>query len=152
MPSIEVTERGPRWDRNWVIVNDEGDFLSQRQFPVLSRVEVQLDTDILKFGNAESSYVSVDVNARGSKKSFKVWGNECWGEEISPDASAWFSNFLKSKCYFLSSANLFSRKSSQKRTHSSSLVYADGYPFLLVSQASLDLLNNKLEEKNFKLR
>ncbi|MCB9026463.1 MAG: MOSC domain-containing protein [Bdellovibrionaceae bacterium] len=148
---LEVNDRGPLWDRNWVLVSDQGQFLSQRQFPELSQVEVFLEEDYIKFGLPSMGYLKIPIDACGEKKEFQLWGEGSYGYEVSAEASEWFSAYLKSPCHFLSSSGIYSRKSSSKRSHSSSLVYADGFPFLVVSQASLDLLNKNLENQNIQV-
>jgi uncharacterized protein YcbX len=152
--SLDITSRGPKWDRNWVLIDSEGKFISQRTFPSLSQIEVGIDNGVLRFGNSKFGYFQINCEAQEStlKHQFKIWEKECFGEEADLRASEWFSNFLGTKCKLITSLGSnfgsFSRMSSDKRKHRAPLVYADGYPLLIISEESLIFLNEQFIKFN----
>ncbi len=158
---LSIGPRGPYMDRNWVVINDRGQFLSQREHPLMSQIQVQLSDGVLRLFHERGGEFhlsrTTDKNTKGKitknkstkKMEFQMWGVSCWGYESNVEASEWFSHLLGEKCYLLSAEEVFSRSSSKNRTHSSSLVYADGYPLLAVSVASINNLLELLGDKEF---
>ena len=150
LKNLHITSRGPKWDRNWILIDSDGKFISQRNFPSLSQIEVEIKEEQLRFGNSEVGHYQIDFEAQSSalKQHFKIWEKECYGVEADLRASEWFSSFLRTKCKLISSFesnfDSFSRLSSEKRMHRAKLVYADGYPLLLISEESLNHLNEQL--------
>ncbi|MCB0357636.1 MAG: MOSC domain-containing protein [Bdellovibrionales bacterium] len=152
LKQMKVTENGPQWDRNWVVIDELGKFISQRNCPKLSQVEVKIENEQLVFGHESHGWIQVPLNQKEEKKEFDIWGQTCWGWEVSRESSRWFSDYLQRKCYFINSAEEFFRQSSSKRSHSANLVYADGYPFLMISQASLEVLEQQMNLQKGQLK
>ncbi|ESW10851.1 hypothetical protein PHAVU_009G243300 [Phaseolus vulgaris] len=156
-----LTPTGLRWDRQWVVVNSQGRACTQRVDPKLALVEVQLPPEALveHYQPTNNSYMVLKAPGMESlkiclSKQHEVteaitvweWTGSAWDEGI--EASRWFSDFLGKPCQLVR----FNAASEvrqvdpdyvggQHRTY-----FSDGYPFLLLSQESLDALNELLKE------
>ena len=141
-----VGATGFEHDRRWMLVGDDGKFLSQREHHQLALVRVQLDRDRLRLDAPGLPPLDVAVDGGvGPSSRVQVWDDECGAVSEGDDAARWFSRHLG--C----SARLVRMVSDDARPLGSSTAqpgdrvsFADGFPFLLLSTASLDGLNRRL--------
>ncbi|GAB4365325.1 MAG: MOSC domain-containing protein [Calditrichia bacterium] len=143
----EVEIRGLKFDRRWMLVDSNGQFLSQRRFPRLALIDVEIEPDELIFSAPHFGRISLPLETISSQRiSVQIWTDVCQGIPVSPEADSWFSKFLKIPCrlvYFPENSNR--PIDPGYSINSYSLSFADGFPFLLISWASLDDLNHRLE-------
>ena len=142
-----VKPKGLRYDRRWMLVDKEGRFLTQREHPKMSLFKVTMADDHIEVSRKSES-IRVDLNELTNYNFSKVqiWDDEVEVVEVKPEHSAWFSKQLEIECklVFFPENNRrdidpeFARMNEQ-------VSLADGYPFLIIGQSSLDELNNKLE-------
>ncbi|MBK7379290.1 MAG: MOSC domain-containing protein [Ignavibacteriales bacterium] len=145
-----VEERGLKHDRRWMLIDENDSFLTQRQYPQMALVNVKIEGEFLTVSlkNNESEKISLPLLS-SSKKTLKVkiWDDTCTAELVSPEADNWFSEILNIKCRLVqmpeSTKRLVDRQYSPEEK---SVSFADGYPFLIIGQASLDNLNKKLPQ------
>ena len=146
-----VEERGFRFDRRWMLVDGNNRFLTQREFPVMARIEVSVGPDSLEV-KLDGSGVSIpfDVPSNGGPKRVRIWASLVKAEFYSSRIDQWFSDALGIKCRLAAMTNVSKRLVSPLyavRKFKDTVSFADGYPFLLIGQASLDDLNSRLERK-----
>jgi uncharacterized protein YcbX/ferredoxin len=77
-------------------------------------------------------------------QSVTVWGDEISGQLCAEEANAWFSHYLARPCQLLFFGQNSYRERKTNTDRARKLAFADGYPLLLISQASLDTLNQRL--------
>ncbi|XP_053565340.1 mitochondrial amidoxime reducing component 2 isoform X2 [Bombina bombina] len=83
----------------------------------------------------------------------RVWGNEVPGRDCGEDASHWITNFLKAKQVYrlMHFENKMKPRNPKNEyptyTENDQVAYPDLSPLLLLSEASLDDLNTKLQKK-----
>ncbi len=141
-----VGTTGFELDRRWMLIGDDGRFLSQREHHQLAVVRVQIDEDRLRL--EAPGLASLEVGFEGDvgpASRVRVWDDECNAIDEGEDAARWFSRHLG--C----SSRLVRMASDDARPLGSSMAqpgdhvsFADGFPFLLLSAASLDGLNRRL--------
>lgn len=144
--SFEVGPRGPKWDRNWMIVDKENKFLTQREFPKMSQVTAQLVDDARVELHAPGlDFMDYGVDEGSDTESFKVkvWDSTCEAQEVEPEVSEWVSEFLKKPVKLVRMKDDFSRTINDEYGKGETS-FTDGFPFLVMSTQSLDLLNSKL--------
>jgi uncharacterized protein YcbX len=142
-----VVERGFDADRRWMIVDESGMFLTQREVPRLALVSVAFEAGSLRVSRPGSSPLllprSYDV---GPARSVRIWNDLSLGCAHSA-GSTWFSEFLGAPHELVYMPDTAHRAVNPARARPGDIVsFADGYPFLLTSEASLADLNRRLAE------
>jgi uncharacterized protein YcbX len=138
-----VTDRGLEHDRRFMIVDGNGRFVSQRERSELARVVVTLDGGGYLLDVAGKAQLELPRElAAGDPVEASLWGSTVWGY-VHGEASRWFSEFLGQECRLLYMPDA-SRRSVA--TSTALVSFADGYPFLLISEASLEELNRRSSE------
>jgi uncharacterized protein YcbX len=143
-----VTDRGFALDRRWMLVDCNNRFLSQRQLPRLALVEVDVKDDSLFIQAPDMPVLTVPLHCgQGIIEKVKIWNDICDARVISDKADEWFSRFLNLKCRLVYMPDESLRPVNPEYSENDfSVSFADGYPFLLISRASLDDLNQRLPE------
>ena len=149
LQSAKVLERGLEFDRRWMLVDNQGVFLTQRQHPKLTLFSVSMDnTNLLVHSGLDASSIYIPLVPDGDELSVQVWDDKLKAVEVNKEVSQWFSTQLGQSvrlvCMPQDSKRLIdTRYASNAETVS----FADGYPLLLVNHASFNELNDKLTKK-----
>ncbi len=147
--SARVEERGLQHDRRWMLVDADNNFLTQRNHPQLALLQVSLPGDELVVTHKTTlDQISIPQEPQTSEVlRVKVWSDTCRAVAASPVADAWFSGFLGQPCRLVYMPDTTKRRVDARYAvadnHTS---FSDGYPFLLIGQASLNDLNSRLAE------
>lgn len=141
--SAEVGVRGIEHDREWMIVDSTGQFLSQRKLPEMALITTTLSDDrlALTFG-VDRVQVPFEPTA-GREIEVTVWGIPCRAIDEGHDAAEKLSLFLGLDCRLvrMTHGNVRTIAGGHEQ-----LAFADAYPFLVTSEASLRDLNKRLDE------
>jgi len=142
-----VGDRGFVGDREWMVVDGDGRFLSQRTVPALARVEVALGGGWLRLHGPGLPFLDLPVVPdQGAPRPVSIWNDTCLAESAGPRAARWFSDLIGISCELVRMPETTVRPVSSKHRGAQHRVgFADGYPFLLLSEASLDSLNQRLD-------
>lgn len=142
--TLTVDKRGFVFDRHWMLVTPEGQFLSQRQLPKMALIAAKISGNQLELTLPES--ITHRVTNDGTRAlNVTVWGDICAAIEPDSQASALLSEFLSTPCHLITFAPDHVRSVDPDFANSDDQVgFADAFPFLLISQASLDDLNQRL--------
>jgi uncharacterized protein YcbX len=149
LKEAQVTSRGLQYDRRWMLVDENNQFLSQRKFPQLALFKVDLlNTGLqITFTPTLSSIIVPFVPQTQERINVKVWDDECTGICVSAELDIWFSNLLSFTCRLIYMDQESIRPVDPKYAGPQHITsFADAYPMLLVSASSLNDLNNKLSE------
>jgi uncharacterized protein YcbX len=143
-----VDEFGLRYDRRWMVVNPSGEFLSQRTHPRLALVTPEIDGDLLRITAPEMPPLELPLYPTDVVRSrVAVWGDICPASWLGETAGGWFSEFLDCACSLVHMAASVVRPADPAFAPPGTRVsFADGFPFLLISEESLADLNGKLAE------
>jgi hypothetical protein len=142
----EVEPRGLRDDRRWMVVDPQGEFISQRDLPKMARIAVALVEDGLLLSSDGAGEVFAPRGGMGRTK-VRVWGDEVVAETCSALADKWLSELLGEACRLVYMPDYTRREISQSYAKPGEIVgFADGFPLLLIGRGSLDALNEKLAE------
>ncbi|RYZ10214.1 MAG: MOSC domain-containing protein [Myxococcales bacterium] len=144
----EVAERGLASDRRYMLVDRTGRFVSQREEPRLCQVKVAFEGERLRATAPGAAPLGLPRELEGvglEPRPYRVWESE--GRALrEPEGSRWFSEFLQAEVSLLYMPDSERRAVSPKRARPEDIVsFADGYPLLLISEASLQELNSRLE-------
>lgn len=144
--SLPVGERGFVGDRQWMVVDADGRFLTQRQQARMCLVEVgSSDEGALELVAPGMSPIRPRV-LPGERADVVVWSDTIEAECTDPETDRWLSAFLGVACRLVRFADDRTRPVDQAYAGPADQVgFADGFPFLLISEASLQDLNARLD-------
>jgi uncharacterized protein YcbX len=136
-------------DREWVIVDADGEFISQREYPKLARVETRLTPSSLRLKAPGMLQLEVPFASEGDVVKARVWDDVVAAVTQGEIADAWFSNFLGIPARLLRFDPEHTRLASHRWTGKDEAPYkfADAFPLLVTGTASLADLNQRLQQK-----
>ena len=140
------TERGLEHDRRWMVVDEAGEFLSQREMPRMATVWTDIADGALTLSapDVESVHVPLEVGPASAMR-VRVWLSVCDAVAVSPLADTWLSDYLGIRCRLVYMPDSTRRLSNPDYTDAERLVgFADGYAYLVTTEASLAELNTRL--------
>lgn len=144
-----VEERGFRLDRRWMLVTPDGMFVSQRKHPKMALLQVKVDQDgLLVFERARpENFILIPFEQQTDESlTVRVWDDEMKAARVGESFDQWFSEFLEMELFLVKISEQTHRKVSQKYSvKDESVSFADGMPYLVIGQSSLDELNSRLE-------
>ncbi len=141
-------DRGFELDRRWMLTDKNGRFLTQREFPEMALFQVVPEKDGLRVFHRESPENAVYVPLQPLTDIFfpvTIWEDEVEAQLVDTGLSAWFSRQLGTDCDLVFMPHHTKRKLKPKyAVNDDEVSFADGMPYLLIGQASLDDLNGRL--------
>jgi uncharacterized protein YcbX len=146
--SATLDRWGIQHDRNWMVVDAEDRFVSQRTQPRLSLVEPALGPVRLTLRAPEMPALELPVSGRaGPERTVRVFDDVCRALDQGDGAAEWFSRYLGVPVRLVRIGAGFERgvKESSYPT-GADIAFADGFPLLVLSLASLAALNARLPE------
>ncbi len=155
----EIVERGIKDDRGWLVVDKDGQFITQREIAKMALIKATVVGD-----NREGRGLQLegpgmppllvpessgfdDAGGRCQRR-VTVWKDTCTAVDQGNLASEWLSRFLETPAHLV---RMYEKEMRKVRSDSpsappSQVSFQDGFPFLVISAASLADLNNRLEE------
>lgn len=142
-----VTAAGLEHDREWMIVDDRGVFLTQREQPQLARVHVELLAGTLQVTCPGTGTFDVPLDAVGPLTTVNVWRSRVRAFDMGDVARDALSAFLGRPVRLVRFDPAERRLSNPEWTQGVEAPnrFSDGYPLLVLSTASLADLNSRLE-------
>lgn len=137
---LRLTALGVEHDRCWMVVDAKGRFLTQRRLPRMALIAAEPSDVGLRLSAPGMPTLLVQNGERTLP--VRVWGFEGPARDAGDGAAAWLSEYLGMTCRLVGIGPEFQRPvetGSGRR-----IAFADGYPLLLISQAALDGLNERL--------
>lgn len=151
LPHADIDELGLAFDRRFVISDNSGQFITARTEPSLCLVKSTLTEQGITLSAPNMPKLSLAYdNFSDQYQNVTVWDDEIAGQLCSPEANSWFSDYLQRPCQLLFFGEASSRMKKTNTDDARKVAFADGYPLLLISQASLDDLNQRLSANNQK--
>ncbi|MDO5623356.1 MAG: MOSC N-terminal beta barrel domain-containing protein [Pseudomonadota bacterium] len=149
---VEVSEaalapEGLDLDRAWMVVDAEGRFITQRTHPRLALVRPQIKRLEVVLRAPGMLALHLGQNEVDTPLRVRVWGDEVQAWSMGGVAAQWFSDFLGQPGLQLARFDPeVTRLASPKWTGElqAPVAFSDGFPLLVISQASLDGLNERL--------
>lgn len=149
--SATLTVMGFKYDRKWMIVDEGGMFLTQRDLPELATIRVNISDENLTLTNKTGDSFSIPVRGnKGKVIETKVWGSHCEGVDQGDHASNWLTAVLGKHrgkhVRLLRFRDEFRREVEKEylQGEEAHTAFADGYPFLITAEESLTMLNDRL--------
>jgi len=146
--SARVTDRGLEHDRRWLLIDPAGVQITQREIPAMALLRPALTPEGLLVTHMPTNHrVLIPFTPTTNQyREVQCWDDTVTAQFVHPEADAWFSETLNTHCRLVYMPDTTHRQTDLNYTdpgHYTS--FADGYPFLLIGEASLDELNSRLE-------
>jgi uncharacterized protein len=147
LDSAKVEARGLEFDRRWMLVDKQNQFLTQREIPAMSLIKIAIDGENLT-ASLDDRKLKVPFIPDGDSATVKIWSSKVKGQFYDEATDAWFSEALSHECRLVLMPESTKRKVSPfyaVRKFKDTVSFADGYPFLLIGEGSLADLNSRLD-------
>ncbi len=141
-----VTPLGFEHDRRFLLVDPEGEFITQREHPALALIETAIDQDTLTVRAPGLDPLRIPLRPQGpTDRTVRVWGDTCRAISVGADVVSYFSDYLKVRAELVYMPDGEGRHvDPQFAKYGETVSFADGYPFLLATEESLSDLNARL--------
>jgi uncharacterized protein YcbX len=146
-----LTPWGLEWDRNWMVVDVNDAFVTQRTYPDMARIVARFERDtlIVSMDQRHELVVPLQSDNTASRREVSVWNDSVTAIDEGEEAAAWFSEIFDSTLRLVRFDPSVPRPVSKKWTAEFDAVtqFADGFPILVTVQGSLDDVNRRLMQK-----
>lgn len=143
---VRLDAMGPLYDRRFMVVDEHGKFLSQRELPRMALVRTKLAPTALVLEAPDMPKLTVPLAAQSdARRAVEVWGDALPAEPTGRSSKDWLSEVLGRPCELVRFADEAERPVDPAYAPPDSRVaFADAFPLLLISEASLEDLNARL--------
>lgn len=143
----EVNLWGLRDDRRWMVVDESARFLTQREEPRLALVQAKVTpTGVMLEAPGMPQLLVPFPTVNSGEESVVVWKDAVKVVVATTQSCNWFTKFLGRPCKLVYMHDPFARSADTAYARPGSVVsFADGYPLLLTSEASLNDLNGRMQ-------
>lgn len=148
LSSTRMFPKGLQHDRRFMLVDDKNNFITQRIHSILALFRINLTETHVQV-TYEGDTLKVPLHPIKSNETFqsKIWDDTVTVQEVSREASHWFSKNLGFSCKLVFFPEENERPVDEKyHVNHEHVSLADAYPALIIGQASLDDLNSRLEQ------
>jgi uncharacterized protein len=147
--SATIEDRGLAIDRRWMLVDAANNFITQREVPAMATVGLSVAEGSIRAAmNGDS--IELPFEPGGDKKGrVKIWSSSVKAAFYDDTVNGWFSARLGVECSLVRMPDSSKRLVNpfySVRKFQDTVSFADGYPFMLLGQASVDELNSRLSE------
>ena len=151
VPAADVTARGLRHDRRWLLVDERNRFMTQRERPELALLAVAPAHNGFLLSHRQRPDLLplfIPFEATPDRTLFvTIWDDLVWAWRGTPEADAWLAEALGRPCRLVYMSDMVRRDVEPEHNPEGQLVsFADGYPFLLMGEAALSDLNTRLAQ------
>ena len=152
----ELTPLGLRFDRHWMIIDDNNQFVTQRKHPNMVLIKTRLSDNFLHLSKQGMPEVQIPLTPTSSNKqaiSATIWRDECQVIDEGKEFGFWITKALDSKkpLRLVRMAPNKQRPQSQGERfgNENTTQFSDAVSYLICHQSSLNVLNDALIEKDF---
>ncbi len=141
-----MLDTGLEFDRAWMVVDSQGEFLTQRELPRMALIQPQLKHYEMVLRAPGMLALHIKLDEVEAPVRVRVWDDEVAAFDMGATAAQWFSDFLGIQARLVRFDPDHKRVCSRDWTGDLEALnqFSDGFPVLVVSEASLALLNSKL--------
>ncbi|MEO8101582.1 MAG: MOSC N-terminal beta barrel domain-containing protein [Betaproteobacteria bacterium] len=142
-----VTPRGLKHDRRFLVIDMGDQFVTQREVPKMATVWMEIEGDQLIFSTPDMDALTIAVEPPElPSRIVSVWSSDVLAHGVSVDADTWLSDYLGFAARLVYMPESSERKINPQfaRTDNEVVSFADGYPLLVIAEASLADLNERI--------
>lgn len=144
----ELDPFGFTQDRRWMLVDERGHFVTQRQVARMTLISTGLDGDRLQLSAEGMEPLSLPLTAgAGEERLVTVWNDRVSARDVGDQAARRLSDFLDHQVRLVWFPPATDRPVDPRYAKATDrTAFSDGFPLLLITQASLDDLNARLDQ------
>jgi uncharacterized protein len=145
-----VTTRGLKYDRRFMVIDSDHEFVSQREVPKMATVWTELIDGQIELAAPDRDAVTIDAEpAARPTRTVRVWSSHVHAHTVSAEADEWLSDYLGFDARLVYMPDSSERRCSPEYAkHGEIVSFADGYPILIASEDSLADLNTRIAANN----
>ena len=151
LSAAEVTDRGLKYDRRWMLVNEKNQFLTIRELPEMTLLHPSIEEGGIRIKTQKHPGEQIFVpfeSQQDSRETVTIWNATCPAQKVGSRINEWFSGILGISCKLV-----FMPESTHRPVDTTSgfkpkgklTSFADAYPFLLLGEASVADLNQRYQ-------
>ncbi|PPD31657.1 MAG: MOSC domain-containing protein [Methylomonas sp.] len=142
-----VDKNGLLYDRKWMLIDEQNQFLSQRRLARMALIKTTIQHDRLVLSAPNQHDISLELHPTdGETLEVSIWHDRCLAKTVTADVDEWLSRFLQTQCRLVYLPDDQQRIVDQHFAEpTDQTAFSDGFPFLIVSENSLNVLNRSLE-------
>jgi len=149
VPKATLTTRGLAHDRRFMLTTPKGKFMTQRQNRQMALLKTQIIGDQLIVWNSSQPNSKIEFPLQPQhfikQQEVNIWRDTCIGNVLHQGINKWFSKQLKQPCQLIYMPTESKRSIDIEYNKGAEIVsFADAYPILLLGQAGMDDLNDRL--------
>ncbi len=146
-----LTRRGLEHDRRFMLTNKVGQFMTQRATPMMALLKTKIEGDQLVVWNSQTPKHKIAFPLKpkhfSKQQQVEIWEDTCIANVLDKGINKWFSKQLNQDCQLVYMPEDSHRAIDKRYGKEGEIVsFADGYPILLLGNASMDDLNTRLKE------
>lgn len=143
----KVERFGLQSDRRWMVVDNNGKMLTQRQIARMCLIQPLLIENGIQLTAQGMTDLIITIPDTSETQTVTVWEDNCQAYDAGVEAALWLSEFLSTDCKLVYFPDDEFRQVDLKYAKlGERTAFSDGFPLLLISQASLDDLNQRMEQ------
>ena len=141
-----VTARGLKHDRRFLVVDENNEFVTQREYPKMATVWVDVEGDRITFSAPDIDSVTFPAEPNKTPtRVVRVWASHVAAHGVSSEADRWLSAYLRFDARLVYMPDSSERAVNPDYGKPGDIVsFADGYPLLIAAEASLADLNARI--------
>ena len=150
LENVQLEIRGLKNDRRFMLIDGEGVFMTQRTVRQMALLHTALKDDKIHVWHKDQPdnvlIIPTQPKSFIKEQEVDVWDISSICQVMPKVINDWFSNQLKTDCQLVYMPDTAERRMKEKYNTERDLVsFADGAPILVIGQAGLDDLNQRLE-------
>ncbi len=144
LEAMDFDELGPRFDRRWMIITPDGEFVSQRSTPLLATIRPRLENGTLALAAPGVGTLTLPVDPGGGTVRVRIHNSGADARTVGAEADAWLCSVLGGDFRLVFMRNRDARATDPEYAAGHQVGFADGFPVLLVSESSVDELARRV--------
>lgn len=145
--STRTGKYGLQYDRQWMIIDEDNKFITQRNMAALALLNPTIDDTHLTITTPDGMCETIDITQPyGNIINTNVWEDAVTATDCGKTIAEFLSDYCKQNVRLVTIGNTYKRTiNSGNISFSAEVGFADSYPILLISQVTLDDLNQRLD-------
>lgn len=148
--TAELTDRGFKYDRRWMLVDMDNRFLTQREHPLMALLQTEItDTGLKVYRKMDpSDFLLIPFTYSLEKRiRVNVWDDFCEGILLREEFNKWFSDAIQLPCRLIYMPDDSLRKVDRRYAMNEDDItsFSDAYPLLMIAEESLQDLNSRMD-------
>ena len=146
LTEARLQDEGLEYDRQWMVIDPGGRFLTQRELPRLALIGTSVRAEVLTLTVPDAGSISVPVPLAKSSRNVRIWHDNCRGFDCGNEVAHILARFLEREVRLVKFDPAKKRYSDVKFTAEIAAPqrFTDGFPLLLIAEESLEDLNGRL--------